>query len=399
MRRKGRIVKRGKRSWAVVLYLGRDPQTAKEKRKWYTFPSQHDAEQFLHQCLAFGPGVAPPNTRLRLGEYLERWLMDYAAGAVAPTTFAGYRDIIRVHLAPAQKPIAFGLTPLPRLTPQAIQSYISSKLEAGLSTTTVRHHFALLHEALHYAVRWALLARNPAEMVDPPRERRPDLRVFDEEQVRLFLAEAKRSSRYYGLYLTATLTGMRAGELLGLRWQDVDLTIGTVSIRQTFYRLGGSKKENRRTQMLFKEPKSAKSRRAISLPPVVVTELRALRETVREGRRLLGPSYHDYDLVFAQPNGKPLHLNDVRRGDFRKILKQAGLPRIRFHDLRHCHATMLLRQGVNPKVVQERLGHSTPAFTLAVYSHVLPGMQEEAARTLAERLLGKAAEKAAQEVD
>jgi integrase len=192
---------------------------------------------------------------------------------------------------------------------------------------------------------------------------------------------------------------MRAGELLGLRWQDLDLTIGTVSIRQTFYRLGGSKKENRRSQMLFKEPKSAKSRRAISLPPVVVTELRALRETVREGRRVLGPSYHDYELVFAQPNGKPLHLNDVRRGDFRKILKQAGLPRIRFHDLRHCHATLLLRQGVNPKVVQERLGHSTPAFTLAVYSHDLPGMQEEAARTLAERLLGKAAEKAAQEVD
>ncbi len=154
MRRKGRILKRGKRSWAVVLYLGRDPETKKEKRKWYTFPSQQDAEQFLHQCLASGPGAAPPNTRLRLGEYLEQWLTDYAEGAVSPTTFAGYRDIIRVHLAPSEKPIAFSLTPLSRLTPQAIQGYLSGKLDAGLSPTTVRHHFALLHEALHRAVRW-----------------------------------------------------------------------------------------------------------------------------------------------------------------------------------------------------------------------------------------------------
>ncbi len=236
-------------------------------------------------------------------------------------------------------------------------------------------------------------------MVDAPRERRPELRILDEEQVRLFLAEAKRSSCYYPLYLTATLTGMRAGELLGLRWQDVDFTMGTVSIQQTFYRLGGSKKEKRSAQMLFKEPKSAKSRRAIALPPVVVAELRVLREAARERRRLLGAGYHDYDLVFAQPNGKPLHLNDIRRGDFRETLKRAGLPRIRFHDLRHCHATLLLRLGVNPKVVQERLGHSTPAFTLHVYSHVLPGMQEEAARALAERLLGSAVKRTSSEAD
>lgn len=126
----------------------------------------------------------------------------------------------------------------------------------------------------------------------------------------------------------------------------------------------------------------------MALPPALVDELRLLRRAQETSRRLLGAAYEDHDLVFCQANGKPLHAGNLARGDFRRIAKRAGLPRIRFHDLRHAHATQLLRQGTHPKVVQERLGHSTPAFTLAVYSHVLPGLQEEAARRLEATLLG-----------
>jgi integrase len=174
---------------------------------------------------------------------------------------------------------------------------------------------------------------------------------------------------------------MRQGELLGLRWSDVDFPLGTASIQQTMYRLGST--------ILFKEPKTARGRRSVALPAALIAALHEHKERQAEMRRLLGNEYKDHDLVFSQPNGKPLHAHNIVQRDFRRVIQRAGLPRISFHDLRHTHVTHLLRAGVHPKVVQERLGHSTPAFTLAVYSHVLPGMQEEAARALSSRLLGR----------
>ena len=284
---------------------------------------------------------------------------------------------MRVHVKPG-----LGHIPLSRLSPPMIQRYLSQKLrEDGLSTTSLRYHYSILHESLGHAVRWSLLMRNPCDAIEPPRRRQTEMRVLDEEQVRLFLAEAKRSSRLYCLYLTATLTGMRLGELLGLRWKDLDLTLGVISVQQTLYRL--------KKRVLLKEPKSAKARRTISLAPLLIQELNRHREAQVQQRKRLGEKYVDNDLVFCQRNGEPLHGHNITQGNLRRVLKKAGLPRIRFHDLRHCHATHMLRQGENPKVVQERLGHSTPAFTLAVYSHVLPGMQNEAARRLEERLLGR----------
>lgn len=289
-----------------------------------------------------------------------------------------------------------GYIPLARLSPQAIQAFIRTKIQEGLSTATVHQIYRVLHKALQQAVKLGLLARNPCEFVDPPPIRRLEMQVLDEEQVRIFLGEAKRSSRYYSLYLTAVLTGMREGELLGLRWKDVDLTLWVASIQQTFYRLG--------RQQLFRQPKSQKGRRQVALPPVLVEELRRLKAKAEEECRTRGrcPSsgcqdrncayWHDHGLVFCQPNGRPLHAHNITQRDFRKILERAGLPRIRFHDLRHGNATLLFRLGVHPKVVQERLGHSSPAFTMAVYGHVVPGMQEDAAEKLAEKLLGRAGE-------
>ncbi len=373
---RGCIIRRGSKSWAVVIYLGRDPQTGKERRKWYSHPTRREAEAHLAQLITqVQAGGTMPSTKLRVGEYLEQWLRDYAAGAVGLVTLATYRDLIRLHITPA-----LGHVPLARLSPQAIQGYLSGKLRAGLSSTSVLHQFRVLHEALKHAMRWGLIVRNPGDMVDPPRPRRTEMRVWDDEQIRLFLAEARRSSTYYRLYLAAILTGMRQGELLGLRWQDVDFTLGTASVQQTFYRLGG--------QQVFKEPKSAKARRAVALPPVLVEELRGLREEQAERQRLLGPEYEDHSLLFCQADGKPLHARNIVRGDFRRVTERVGVLHIRFHDLRHTHASHLLQQGVNPKVVQERLGHATPAFTLHVYGHVLPGMQEEAARVFEARLLG-----------
>lgn len=383
---RGCIVKRGPASFSVVVYLGRDPQTGKDRRKWFSHRTRREAEAHLSTLLTqLHGGGTLPTTKLRLGEYLAQWLRDHVAATVSPVTFASYRETVRLHLAPA-----LGHVPLHRLSPHAIQQYCTQKLGEGLSSTTVRYHVMTLHAALTRALKWGLLIRNPCDNVEPPRKQRHEMRVWDEEQVRLFLAEAKRSSLHYRLYLAALTTGMRQGELLGLRWQDLDFTLGVASVRQTFYRLGGNKKDGRPTQALFKEPKTAKARRTVALPSTLVEELRHLREAQAEPRRLFGLGYAaDLDLVFCQPNGKPLHAHNVAQRDFRRIIKRASLPRVRFHDLRHCHATLLLQQGVHPKVVQERLGHTTIGMTLDTYSHVMPGMQEQAARQLEERLLGQ----------
>ncbi len=393
---RGHIRKRGKNSWAVVISLGRDPATGKSRQKWYSHKTRREAEAHLNQILAAmqGGGWTPPD-KTRLMDYLERWLQDYAVAKVRATTLDSYQAIVRVHLAPS----ALGPVPLAQLSAQAIQGYFSRKLQAGLSPATVHRHAMVLHKALACAVKWGQLARNPVDLTEPPKVERKEMRVLDDEQTRLFLAEAKRSSAYHRLYLAALLTGMRQGELLGLRWRDVDLALSMVSVQQTFYRLG--------KQMLFKAPKTAKAQRTIALPAMLVEELRALRYEHEENRRLIGTDYHDYGLVFCQPDGKPLHGHNITQGDLRRVLAleglraelrangvpeeglPKGLPRIRFHDLRHSHATLLLQQGEHPKVVSERLGHAGVGITLDTYSHVLPGMQERAAERLETRLFGR----------
>jgi integrase len=323
-------------------------------------------------------------TKITTGEFLERWLRDYAAG-LGPVTVAGYTQIVRRSLIPA-----LGHIPLARLGPDAIQGYYSEmrgrdvrgrppgrKVGAG----TVRSHHRLLRTALGHAARWRLIAGNPATLTNPPRVERRHPDIWDPERVRLFLGEARRSSRYHALYLTAILTGMRQGELLGLRWQDVNLVQKTATIRQTLCRLG--------KRLLIKTPKTAGSARTVTLPDAVVEVFQNIQADQQRERR--GDAYAAHlDLVFCQPNGLPLHAKNLTQRDFHRVVKAAGLPRIRFHDLRHAHASYLAMAGVPLKVAQERLGHATPTFTAAVYQHVLGGQQEAAARDVEALLLGRA---------
>jgi integrase len=351
---------------------------------------RRDAEAALHGLLAAkGERRLVLPSRVTLGEFLRRWLADYGT-TLRPTTLDSYREIVGVHLVPA-----LGGTRLDRLTPGAVQGYLTQKLhgkkggddkweEPPLSPMTVRKHVAVLHKALASAMQWNLLAANVCDRVSKPRPVRYEAQTWDSEQVRLFLAEARRSSPYHVLYLTALLTGARQGELLGLRWPDVDFTLGTTTVRQTFYRRG--------SRQMWGEPKSKQSRRTIALPPVLLEELRRLHASQENHRRLLGVGCADLGehgpLVFAQPDGKPLHGHNLTMRDFHRVIKKAGLPRIRFHDLRHAHATLLLAQGENLRLISERLGHHAAAFTLSTYAHVLPGMQEAAVARLEARLFG-----------
>ena len=370
---RGQIRKRG-RSWAVIIYLGRDPQTAKKRRKWYTHRTQREAEAHLNQLLVqMQAGAGVPPGRLRVGEFLDQWLREDVAGRLAPTTESIYTYAVRHHLAPF-----LGHIPISRLSAPSVQGRLNTMLAQGLSPATSHQVYRTLNAALNTAVRWGLLMRNPCTYVKPPRVDSRTPTIWDEEQVRLFLAEAKRSSPHYRLYLTILLAGIRPGETLALRWDNVGLALGTITVKEKFYRLGarqvwGATKTHRQY--------------AVSIPQRLVDEFRALRDEQAIQRQLWGEAYEDHGLVFSQPNGQPLHERNISRRDFRRVTKRAGLPRIRLYDLRHCNATHLADQGTPIHIVQRRLGHRSPMTTLKYYTHVLPDTERAAVDRLAERLL------------
>ncbi len=399
---RGCIVKpKGRRkSWSVKVYLGRDPRTGVKVYKWFSFPTRREAEARLSQMLAqLHGGGTIPTTKLTMGEYLEQWLNKYAASNVRETSLKSYRDIIHQHLIPA-----LGLIPLRRLSALDVQGYYTAKLngdaatkQQALSPSTVRKHHAVLHVALEHAVQWGLLAANVCDRVKPPKRRRKEPQRWDEEQVKLFLGEAKRSPPHglYCLFLTLRTTGVRPGEALGLRWPDVDLTTGAITIRQKFYRLGGSKREGEPTRLLFSEPKTDKGRRTIEIPPILVGELRELKAEQGALRKEFGAQYHDLGehgpLVFCQPDGKPLNWENIARRDFRRIAKRTGLPVIKPYEFgRHGHAAWLYEQGVHPKIISERLGHASTAFTMDTYGGMARGLQAPVVAKLQAWLTDKA---------
>ena len=371
----GSIIKRGKSSWTVVVDIGRDPVTGKRRQLWRGVKgTKRDAETLLVQLLhQRDSGIDAPPGKITVSEYLNRWLDDYARPNTAPKTHMRYEEVIRLHLVPV-----LGSIPLAKLRPLHIQEAYRRALAKGLSPRTVLHCHRVLREALKHALKWQLIARNPADAAEPPRFERREIKALPPEDLRRILTAADDTPYGTLVHLAAT-TGLRRGELLGLRWQDVDLETGMIHVRQTAQRLPGQ-------GITFRPPKTHRSSRPVSISPSTVERLRQHRRGQLEERMALGPDYEDHDLVLATPLGMPNDPGNLRRA-WGRIVKAAGVDSMRFHDLRHAHATLLLQQGVHPKVVSERLGHAGVAITLDTYSHVLPGLQEEAAEKL-DRVLG-----------
>jgi integrase len=232
----------------------------------------------------------------------------------------------------------------------------------------------VLRKALADAVRWNLIPRNPADAADPPRVVRPAMQTWSLREVRTFLAHV-RDDRLFALYRLALATGMRRGEIVGLRWQDVDLDAARLAVVQQLVVVDGWRVE-------VSEPKTARGRRVLDLDPATVQALRAHRDVQIAERAFMGPDYEDNDLVFCREDGRALHPDKVSQA-FTRLARAAGLPPIRFHDLRHTYATLALAAGEYPKVLSERLGHASAAFTLDTYAHVIPSMQQAAAERIA----------------
>jgi integrase len=304
-------------------------------------------------------------------EYLARWLSNSVRDTVRQRTYERYESIVRVHLAPA-----IGKVKLKALTPDHVRGLYRKKLDGGLAPRTVLHIHRTLSKALKQATDDGLIPRNAAAPVKPPRPSREEIRPLNREQVRA-LFEAAREDRLEALYVVAVTAGLRRGELQGLKWEDLDLEAGTLQVQRTLSEPKGG--------YVFEAPKSGKGRN-VRLTRKAMAALREHRKRQLEERMQKAGLWREQGLVFPSAVGTPLWGGNLNRA-FKTLLKRAGLPHsFRFHDLRHTCATLLLRQGVNPKFVQELLGHRDVSLTLNTYSHVLLDMGDVAASAMDEAL-------------
>jgi integrase len=389
---RGCIYKRGENHYAVVISLGYDAETGKRRQHWVTVHgTRADAEQRLLSLLGqAGPTKSKKSYGNSLGEFIEIWLRDYAQINLASRTYEGYESKLRCHIVPA-----LGKIKLIRLQPSQIQQFYAQCLKVGnlqktggLSARTVRHLHMILHDVLDTAVAWGALGNNPSDAVKPPRAQNTEMSVWNHEQVMAFLdfvMKSKTWAPYHPIFYVTLFTGMRRSEVLAVRWCDFDLERGSISVNRGLHQLNDGSLE-------FRQPKSAASRRMIDITPSTISVLGEHKERHKAYRLMLGCHMSEDDLIFCSPEGSPLRPNSVGRA-WAKAVLQSGLPRIRMHDARHTHATILLKQGVNPKVVKERLGHASVQTTLDLYSHVVPGMQRDAALQFDRLMLGEDKEK------
>jgi integrase len=378
---RGHIRQRAKGSWSIVITLGRDRITGKLNQQWHTVRgTKREAEAKLRELLdALEKGTYVKPSKMTVGEWLEQWLESYVKVNCTLRTYDGYSSIVKNHLKPN-----LGMIPLTQLKPQQIQQYYSKEFAEGkgLSARTVLHIHRILFQALKYAMRQGILMHNAADLVDPPRSKKSKMRTLTPSEVAKLL-EATKDSVFYPIYYTAINTGLRQAELLGLRWRDVDLDMAALSVNQVLYK--------RRGVCIFKEPKSEHSRRRLDLSPSLALYLRKYKAQKEAEYAALGKTLGDDDLVFSRIDGTAVDHGTLTH-NFAKTVRELGFGRVRFHDLRHSFASLMLLAGVHPKVVSEMLGHSSVAFTLDTYSHVIGGLQKSAMLKLDEMLHSKLAQ-------
>jgi len=334
-----------------------------------------EAEKRLRELLTtLDQGISVNLSKMTLGQFLKIWVRDYVDTNTSIRTAQGYNERIKAYIEPH-----LGHLALTKLTAHHIQSLHSWMLAKGLSARTVVGTHRVLRVALVHAIKWGILLHNACDAISPPKPQRREMKAMDTDDVEKFLRVAA-GSKYGPVYFLAIYTGLRRSELLGLRWSAVDVDAKTISVTETLQYING-------IGLTILEPKTARSRRMVTLPPSAVALLSGLKVKQKAEIMEFGLEWSESKYVFSQADGSPFYPNLVTRA-FSQLVEEAGIPRLRLHDLRHTHATLMLKQGVNPKIVSERLGHASVTITLDTYSHVLPGLQEQAALQFEESLNG-----------
>ena len=346
----GSIYRNSKRYWVGQVTLPNG------KRKYKYAKSQKDIQDWLLSQREASRGANWTETdSLTLGVFLDRYIADVASHTLRPKTLEAYSYLIRMHIKPE-----LGNVRLTVLTPGHVQKLYTAKLNSGLSRRTVQFIHSVLHKALDQADKWGMVNRNVTDLVDAPTPKRKALVTWGLEEVNQFLETAK-DHRSYPIYLCAAFMGLREGEVLGIHYEDISWPTQTLHVKHAVQALKGG--------LVITEPKTEKARRSIKIPATVFDELKRHVEAqkVKQG------------LIFTTSSGRPISPRNLVR-HFKQTIEETGLPEIRFHDLRHGFASILLSNlNVHPKVVQELLGHSQISLTLDTYSHVLPGVQDEVA--------------------
>ena len=355
----GSIYQRKDGRWVASITL------ENRKRKQFYGKTRKEVQEKLRVALnEQRQGTLATGPQQTLKQYLEYWLEDVHKPAIRLSSYMQYRGILDKHIFPL-----LGHIQVQKLTPQQVQSFYARKEKEGLALGTIRTIHAVLHNALSHAVSINLVSRNVSDVVNPPRLVKHERHPLTIEQAQKLLQHVQGHS-LEGLITVALATGMRRGELLGLRWQDIHFDTKSLQIQRTISR-------QRKKGIVESEPKTSRGRRNIILPPFAIEALKQHHTRQLEARLKVGSAWEESNFVFCNGHGgffEPSQLHMM----FRNLLKEADLPQIRFHDLRHSAATMMLTMGVHPKVVQELLGHSSISLTLDTYSHVLPSMQQEA---------------------
>lgn len=371
----GHIRRRGKNSWELKYDLGRDPTTSQRIIKYATVRgTKREAQRELRKRLdAVDQGTHADPGKLTVGAWLKRWL-EQAQHNVSPKTLERYREIAERHLTPA-----LGSILLAKLQPTDIQDYYAKALtsgrldgKGGLSPKTVLHHDRVLNIAIKRARKLRVIATDPMAGVEHPKVPARGVQIPEPEEMAKLLKAAKPTRLYVPIFL-ALATGMRRGEVLALRWQDVDLERSVLTVTQAL--------EQTRQGIRFKAPKTKRSRRTIALSPTVVEVLHQHKVAQAEERLKLGLGKNDDGLVFTSLDGGVVNPLTVTQ-QFGKLVERAGIKKTTFHGLRHAHFSTLLREGVHPKIASERAGHASVAITMDLYSHVIPGLQEDAALSI-----------------
>jgi integrase len=374
---RGHVTKpKGRNRWYVVVDAPRGPDGRRRRQKWHgSWATKKEAEQALAKIVSgLHDGTYVEPHKATVATFIADEWMPAVRRSLKPSTLQLYRTLADAYIIPN-----IGNMPLAKLTPGHLNRLYAELLESGkqdgspLGTETTRKVHRLIHRALKDAVKWNRVARNVATIADPPRAQRPKMEAWTAEQLDMFLDHAS-DDRLYALWFLFATTGLRRAEALGLRWSDIDLDAGRLSIRQTLAYVG--------TKATFSEPKTDSSRRLVDLAPPTVEAVRTHRSRQAEERLAIGPGYATFNLVFAHVDGQPLKPATISR-TFDRLAKTAGVPKITLHGLRHTFATLALLDGIPAKVVAEVLGHSSTRVTEDLYQHVTPGMKADATARVA----------------
>ncbi|MDF2854245.1 MAG: integrase [Neobacillus sp.] len=360
---KGYIRKRGTK-WAYTVDIGKDPLTGKRKQKSRSgFKTKKEAQAALAELVnTVEKGNYHEPQKRRFKEFAIEYFENSYKNKVKKSSYETDFHVINTHLIPF-----FGEMDLNDIDQFLIHKFYSQKIEQGLSSAYIHKMHNIISLLLQVAHKWEILRKDIIGMVEPPRVVKKEINVWNIEQINTLLEIAKHS-RYFPIFYLAAYTGMRKGEILGLTWNDVDFDEKMIYIKRTLYKV--------KSGYLLQEPKTQSSNRSIYMDDDIIKVLKNQKEMQDEERMKYDGVYKEHQMVFAQETGEfvsPSSANTM----LGRFVVRAGLPPIRFHDLRHTHATILLQMGVNPKIVAERLGHSSVHTTLDTYSHVLPGMKKE----------------------